>query len=172
MTLHELLTELREEIAAESPLALNSHAMSEQQGDDGPGDEGGIGRPLTSQMHRLLKHPDWWRGCFLGRESVLEVRDFCQARHPTHRMPGTTTSTCHRLVYITAVRGHTPLYAAMVSTLPAERAEILLLAALRHAKDWRHRQLHKAIARIEGERTVIRCRLCPDDGSIVGGKAA
>ncbi len=144
MTLDALITELRSELNTESFLTrMHGRGVAEGLNDELIGrmtpDEGGIGRPFSRAMWRLLGSPDGWGTVYLARASVQEISDRCHALHMNHQRPGDRYSTCARLVFRVVEMGQPVSFAAAVMELP--EADKLLLDALTHARQWRLRRL-------------------------------
>jgi len=142
MTLTELIIELRAEIRAEVPERLHTSHVPKLLNDDGTtdrgnADEGGLGLPLTARMHRFIGHWSHWGSSRLGTLSIMEVSDWCHARHTGHSRLGSDRSLCAQMVYESAHLGQEPSDVAWLHDLPLEQTETMLLAALHHARDWR-----------------------------------
>lgn len=136
MTLSEQIAELRAIFRNEAPMRLHTQALTDN---DHP-DEGGIGLPFTERFHRYLGHWSHWGSSRLGMLSVLEVSDWCHARHTSHSLPGHDRSLCAQMVYEVGYLGQTVADVAWLHDLPPEQVERMLTGALNHAADWRERQ--------------------------------
>lgn len=182
-----LLTELRLELAGETPIALHPGARSRGQRstkryereDDGSGPSVGggtwlreptagygtrVGLPFTPGFERRLSHRDWWGINELAEASVGEIGDWCRSRHQSdlHRCPGRSTSLCERIVAALATYGQPIGQVAWREQIDPELVEDLAVKALRHARTWRHRKLHMYMrAARENERDLaVRCPQC------------
>lgn len=83
----QLIAELRELIAGEIPLTL--HLFPGKQPGHGKRDPdpsyGTItGLPFTNPFARYLGHYDGWGSTRPGSRAILEVDEWCRAKHPTH----------------------------------------------------------------------------------------
>ena len=145
-TLARLIREARAEFAAETPIQINSRHTPKILDADGVTshypDEGGIGLPLTAQMHRLLALRERFTPEFLMRESLLEIADWCRSKHPEHDFEGHAKPLCSQLVYAVVIGGMDPKYGFYA--IRPEVVNGLLLAALRYADAWRMEQRARA----------------------------
>lgn len=146
--LQSMILDLRAAIRSEIPDRLHTSHTPKLLNDDGTtdrnnADEGGIGLPLTSKMHRFIGHWSHWGQSRLGTLSIMEVSDHCNARHTDHRIPGSTRSLCAQMLHEVGMLGQEPQDVAWIHALPLEQVERMLTRALRHAADWRSRQEHR-----------------------------
>ena len=148
MSLDRLIAEARAELRAETPLQLHTRHAPKLTDADGVTshypDEGGIGLPLTAQMHRLLALRERFSPDFLLRESMLEVQDWCRAKHPEHDFPTVAKPLCAQLVYAVVIGGVDPDRLSAIRRWRPEVVNGLLLAALRYADEWRIDQRARA----------------------------
>ena len=153
-TLTTAIGELRTEIRGEVPDRLHASHVPKLLNDDGTtdrdsADEGGLGLPLTARMHRFIGHWSHWGQSRLGTLSIMEVSDWCHARHTGHSLPGRTRSLCALMLHHVA-RGVEPkdLAAeeglAYLHSLRPDHLELMLMAALNHAAHWRTGQEHRS----------------------------
>ena len=150
-----LIIDLRRALQMETPERIHQQHTSKTPDDelDAKGwaafpDEGGVGLPFSSRMHRYLrtnagpspKHP-WDRGPDArvrpAMASIVEVSGWCHARHTSHQLPGSTRSLCSQMVFEVAYLGQEPDFVAWRLDLPLEQVEEMLHAALRKAREWR-----------------------------------
>ena len=143
MTLEELIRELRMELRDEVPLKMTQHAtpvLRDWEGipDSKDPDEGGVGPPFTAAFHRYLSGPDSWGTSRLAMLSIIEVSDWCAARHPVHRRPMFTRTLCAQLTFEAAYLGQElrDLWWLHPDLSPSQIAG-MLEAALSHAAEWR-----------------------------------
>ena len=139
MTLHEQIVDLRRVFAEEAPSRLHSSSITDT---DHP-DEGGVGLPFTERFMRYVGHWSHWGQTRLGMLSVMEVSDWCSARHTSHQIPYSTRSLCAQMVFEVAYLGQEPDDIAWSRSLPLEQTERMLETALSHAREWRLRQEHR-----------------------------
>ena len=148
--LDELVRELRRELRHESWMArLHGRGPAEGLNEelDAKGwvrspDEGGIGRPFSRPMWRLLGSPDGWGTSYLARASVQEISDRCHGRHrPHHERPGDRYGLCARLVFRVVELAQPVSFAAERMGLEPDVAEDILGKALSHAAEWRRNRL-------------------------------
>lgn len=145
MILAEAIAELRAEYAAETPVRLHGRGAATLAVKDWQdGDEGGIGAPFTAAMLKLLSHRDWYGSSFLARESIMEVADWCAARHPNHRRPLQPLPLCGWLLHLAVRLGQEPKDIVWLTQLPLYSVDSLLRQAARHALEWQHEQRHRA----------------------------
>ncbi len=136
MPLDQLIADLRAIFRDEAPTRLHTQALTDN---DHP-DEGGIGLPFTARFHRYLGHWSHWGQSRLGMLSVMEVSEWCHARHTSHAIPGSSRSLCAQLVYEACYLGQEVSDLAWLHALPSEQVERMLTGALNHAAEWRERQ--------------------------------
>lgn len=140
--LQSRIIDLRAVLRAETPNRIHASSTPKLLDNDGTtdranADERGIGLPFTSAMHRFIGHWSHWGQARLGMLSIMEVSDWCHARHTSHAIPGSSRSLCAQMLYEVGYLGQEPDDVAWLHGLPPEQAESMLLAALRHAADWR-----------------------------------
>lgn len=111
-------------------------------------DEGGIGLPFSSRMHRYLrtnagrssKHR-WDLGpdprSRPGMASIYAVSEWCHCSHTSHLRPGYTLSLCAEMLAQIGRLGQEPADLAWHFDLELARVEHMLLGALRKAYQWR-----------------------------------
>lgn len=166
--LQALVIELRRELRGEIPAVLHTRHVPRLRNRDGGtdrdnADEGGVGMPFTTAMHRRLSHSDWWGVDELASLSILEVGDMCRSRHLSdlHRCPGRSTSLCERIVQAVSY-GQPVEDIAINEGLDVSLTEQLAVKGLAHAFRWRHGQLHRYMrAARERERdSKVDCPLC------------
>ncbi len=133
MNLHQQVVELRRILAGETPSRLHTQRLTDT---DHP-DEGGIGLPFTEHFHRYLGHWSHWGGSRLGMLSIMEISDWCHARHTSHAIPGSSRSLCAQLVYEACYLGQEPYNLAWLHAMELEQVERMLISALSHATEWR-----------------------------------
>lgn len=104
-------------------------------------DEGGIGRPFSRPMWRLLGSPDGWGTSYLARASIQEISDRCHARHTEHQRLGDRFGTCARLVFRVVEMAQPVSFAAERMGLDPDKAADILLKRLTEAAEWRHNRL-------------------------------
>lgn len=146
--LDELIRELRGALAAESWIS-RMHGRGPAEGFEERSalewvkdpDEGGIGRPFSGAMWRLLGSPDSWGTVYLARASVQEISDRCHARHMNHQRPGDRYSVCARLTFRVVELGQPVSFAADRMSLELDVAEKLLTSSLTDAARWRAARL-------------------------------
>jgi hypothetical protein len=179
-----LLSDLRAELAGESPLVLHPHANTRGQrttkrdrSDDDQDEASGpiwnavhgaygtrIGLPFAVGFERRLGHRDGYGINELALSSIGEVGDWCRSRHVSdlHRSPGRRTSLCERIVSALAEFGQPVGQVAWRESIDEEVAFGIAVNALRHAFAWRHRRLHQFMRlATEKERDHrIACPLC------------
>lgn len=149
------IVDLRRALIAESPSRIHQEHTSKTPEDelDAKGwtaypDEGGIGLPFSSQMHRFLRtnagrsaNHRWDLGpdpkVRPAMASIFEISEACHARHTSHLRPGFSRSLCAQMVYEVCYLGQEPDDVAWRMGFDLERAEKMLLWALRHAHSWR-----------------------------------
>lgn len=136
------LTRLRMLLRSEIPMKMTQHATPVLRDWEGipehETDEGGIGPPLTAALHRYLSNADHWGVTRLGMLSIIEVSDWCAARHPVHRRPMFTRTMCGQMTFEAAYLNQELgdlfwLHADL--TMPQIRG--MLETALAHAEQWR-----------------------------------
>jgi hypothetical protein len=156
MTLRAQILDLRAAVRSEVPERIHASSTPRLLNDDGTtdrkdADEHGIGPPLTSRMHRYIGHWAHWGQSRLGTLSIMEVSDWCHARHTDHCMPGSTRSLCAQLLHELALLGQEPDDLAWLHGLPLEQVERMLVQALNHAAEWRTAQERRSKgARFDG----------------------
>ena len=145
--LRALILDLRATVLSEVPERIHASSTPKLLNDDGTtdrkdADEGGIGLPLASRMHRYIGHWSHWGQSRLADLSIMEVSDWCHARHTSHSIPGATRSLCASALHALS-RGTEPEELAAVKGLAElhgmhpDQREAMLLQALRHAFEWR-----------------------------------
>lgn len=153
-----LVSELRAALALESWIErLHGRGPAEDLDHDAMGwvrspDEGGIGRPFSGPMWRLLGSPDDWGTAYLARASLQEISDRCHARHwPHHNQPGDRFGTCARLVFRVVELQQPVTFAAERMGLDVDKAAETVVEMLTHARNWRHARLDdlRQAARVE-----------------------
>lgn len=136
MTTRELIVELRAILLAEAPSRLHTERLTDA---DHP-DEGGIGMPFTERFHRYLGHWSHWGQSRLGMLSIMEVSDWCHARHTSHSIPGSDRSLCAQLVFEVCYLGQEPSDVSWSRGMAVEMVTSMVHNALLHGRDWRDRQ--------------------------------
>lgn len=137
------LVRLRMLLRSEAPSKLNQSpvpVLRDWEGipDKTDPDEGGLGLPLTAEMHRYLAGPDHWGLTRLGMLSIVEVSGRCASRHPAHRRPMFTRTACGQLVYEAAVLGQEMADLLWLHPeLDAAQIRGMLEWGLKHAETWR-----------------------------------
>ena len=149
------IIDLRRALLAETPSRVHQQHTSKTADDeiDAKGwtaypDEGGIGLPFSSAMHRYLRTNAGRSGKHrwdLGPDprarpamaSIQEVSEWCHPRHTSHLRPGFARSLCAQMVFEVAYIGQEPEDVAWAKDMELEQVEKMLLAALRHAYLWR-----------------------------------
>lgn len=159
------IAELRREYIGETPIRLHGRGAPAQGKDPAQwedGDEGGIGVPFSAAMLKLLGHRDWYGSSFLARESLLEVSDWCNARHPNHRRPGYSLPVCGLLLHLAVRLGQEPQDIVWLTQMPLYSVDSLLRHALEHAGAWMHEARHRATRiRYDGDHgNTIYCPEC------------
>lgn len=148
MNLTQLIVDAQAELKAETPIRLTVRFAPKLLDADGVQthypDEGGIGPPLSPEMHRLLALQERFSPEFLMRESLLEVNDYCRAKHPEHDFEERAKPLCGQLVYAVIIGNQSPIQIARNHNLRPEVVNGLLLAALRYADAWRMEQRARA----------------------------
>jgi len=140
MTLHDLIIELRAILYGEAPSRL--HANRTIDDPDHP-DEGGLGRPFTAYFHRYIGHWSHWGQSRLGMSSIMEVSEWCGARHTGHQIPHAVPpvwTLCAQMVYEATYLGQEPADLAWLHDMELEQVDRMLTQALTHAREWRKRQ--------------------------------
>ena len=145
-----LIVDLRKAFHYETPDRIHQQHTSKTPGDelDSKGwtaypDEGGVGLPFSSRMHRYMRTNSqrWDRGpdpsVRPAMASIQNESERCHARHTSHLRPGFTRSLCAEMMYQVAVYGQEPQDLAWRYDLELEQVEHMLLDALRHARSWR-----------------------------------
>ena len=176
MTLDQLVLELRRELRQESWIGrLHGRGVAEGFNEelDAKGwvrspDEGGIGRPFSGPMWRLLGSPDDWGTAYLARASVQEISDRCHGRHrPNHERPGDRYGLCARLTFRVVEMGQPVAFAAERMGLELEAAEGILTTALTHAANWRAKRLDdlRHAARVESHDLIPQEQFIADHDS-------
>lgn len=145
MSLRTQILDLRAAVRAEVPERIHASSTPRLLNDDGTtdrdhADEQGIGLPLTSRMHRYIGHWSHWGQSRLGTLSIMEVSDWCHARHTGHSIAGSTRSLCAQMLHELALLGQEPSDLAWIHGLPIEQVESMLNQALEHARYWRQGQ--------------------------------
>lgn len=143
--LERMILDLRQVLRDEVPNRLHASATPRLLNDDGTtdrnnADEGGLGPPLTAQMHRFIGHWSHWGSSRLGTLSIMDVSDWCHARHTGHSRPGSDRSLCAQMLHEVGLLGQEPSDLAWIYGLPLEQVESMLGSALRHAAEWRMQQ--------------------------------
>jgi hypothetical protein len=148
------LSELRLALYRETPDRVHQQHTSKTPDDevDAKGwalspDEGGVGLPFSARFHRYLRtnagrHQRKWD---LGPDprsrpamaSIVEVSEWCSPRHTSHLRPYHVRSLCSQMVLEAAYLGQEPRDVAWLHGLELEQTERMLVAALRHAYEWR-----------------------------------
>ena len=147
------IVDLRRALIAESPSRLHQEHTSktddefDERGWPKDADEGGIGLPFSSQMHRFLrtdagrKQRRWDMGpdpkVRPAMASIQDLSEWCHARHTTHLRPGYTRSLCSEMAFQVGYFGQEPSDLAWHFDLPLEQVERMLIGALRHARTYR-----------------------------------
>ena len=72
--------------------------------------------------------------------SIMEVSDWCHARHTSHSIPGASRSLCSQMVYEATYLGQEPADLAWLHDMELEQVERMLTSALNHARESRKRQ--------------------------------
>lgn len=148
MSLHDMICDLRLELRGEIPDRMHTSHVPKLLNDDGTtdrsnADQGGLGLPWTAAMHRFIGHWSHWGNSRLGTLSILEVSDWCHARHTSHAIPGSTRSLCAQMLHEVTLLGQEPADVAWIHGLPLYQVTSMLTQALHHAADWRFRQEHR-----------------------------
>lgn len=165
--LRALIIDIRKAFHYEVPGRLHQQSTSAMSSDelDERGwpkdtDEGGVGPPYSSMMHRWLgtnsgpsdKHP-WDTGpnprVRPTMASIQNESERCHARHTSHSRPGFSRSVCAEMMYLVGAYGQEPEDLAWYFDLPLEKVESLLFGALRHARQWRE-DTEQKLSRIVG----------------------
>lgn len=136
MTTHELIVELRGILLAEAPSRLHTQRLTD---DDHP-DEGGLGMPFTERFHRYIGHWSHWGQSRLGMLSIMEISDWCHARHTSHSIPGSSRSLCAQLVFEVCYLGQELDDISWLRGMEREMGASMVHNALAHASGWRKRQ--------------------------------
>ena len=145
--LRHLILDLRATVRSEVPGRIHASSTPKLLNDDGTtdrkdSDEHGIGPPLTSRMHRYIGHWSHWGQSRLADLSIMEVSEWCHARHTSHAIPGATRSVCATALHALS-RGTEPEELAALPGLAVlhgmrhDQLESMLTQALNHAADWR-----------------------------------
>jgi hypothetical protein len=142
MSLERMVTELRALLAAEVPsrTTQTSSLLAHDAAGNPDNDEPGIGYPLTHAMHRYIGHWERWGQSRRAMLSIMEVSDWCHARHTSHSIPGSHRSLCAQLLYEVAYLGQSPREVSWIHAIPTKEVRSMLTAALRHAEEWRGRK--------------------------------
>lgn len=124
-------------------------------------DEGGVGPPFSSPMHRYLqtnagpsdKHP-WDTGpnprVRPAMASIQNESERCHAKHgENHYRPGYRRSLCAEMMFLVGAFGQEPEDLAWYFDLSLEKVESLLFGALRHARQWRE-DTEQKLSRVVG----------------------
>lgn len=143
--LRAMILDLRAAIRSEVPDRIHAGSTPKLLNDDGTTDrravdEPGVGLPFTSRMHRYVGHWSHWGSSRLGTLSIMEVSEWCHARHTDHSIPGSTRSLCAQLLHEVGLLGQEPEDLAWLHQLAIEQVESMLAAAMRHASEWRNGQ--------------------------------
>lgn len=148
------IVDLRRALSSETPSRVHQQHTSKTSGDelDSKGwaaypDEGGIGLPFSSRMHRYLRtnagrHQKRWDTGPDPRTrpamaSIYAVSDWCHSSHTSHLRPGYTLSLCAEMISQVGRLGQEPADLAWHFDLDQSRVEHMLLGALRKAYQWR-----------------------------------
>ena len=122
-----LMLELRALIAAEVPRSIHARSVPTDPREANYGH--GLGLPYSPPFKRYIGHSDGWGKSRLGTASILEVSEWCDRRHPSHRREG-LRPLCAKLLFDVCYWGQDP----------DPRFDFLLGPALRHALAWREQQ--------------------------------
>lgn len=147
MTLRSQINDLRAAVRSEVPERIHASSTPRLLNDDGTtdrdnADEQGIGLPLAARMHRYIGHWSHWGQSRLADLSIMEVSDWCHARHTDHSIPGATRSLCALALHAVS-RGTEPEQLAALPGLASlhgmrpDQLERLLVQAMNHAREWR-----------------------------------
>ena len=161
MTLRSMIVDLRATVRSEVPERIHASSTPRLLNDDGTtdrkdADEQGLGLPLSARMHRYISHWSHWGQSRLADLSIMEVSDWCHARHTDHSIPGATRSLCAAALHAVS-RGTEPdqLAAlpglATLHSMRSDQLESMLVQALNHAAEWRRGQERRSKgARFDG----------------------
>ncbi len=111
-------------------------------------DEGGVGLPFHSKMHRYLRTNagrssthQWDTGpdprVRPAMASIQEMSERCHINHTSHARPGHSRSLCAQLLFEVGYLGQEPEDLTWIHGLPLEQVERMLSGALRYARSWR-----------------------------------
>lgn len=145
-----LIVDVRRAFRYETPDRLHQRHTSRSPGDEldargwpADADEGGVGQPFSAKMHRYLgtNRPRYNRGpdpkVRPAMASIVEISEWCHARHTSHLRPGYGRSLCAEMVFQVGYLGQEPEDVAWRFNLSLEQAEKMLAESLRHAYSWR-----------------------------------
>lgn len=161
MSLRAQILDLRAGVRSEVPERIHASSTPRLLNDDGTtdrkdADEQGIGLPLAARMHRYIGHWSHWGTSRLTDLSIMEVSDWCHARHTDHSIPGATRSLCAAALHALSrgvepeQLGAQPGLASLYAMHP-DRRDSMLGQALEHARHWREGQERRSKgARFDG----------------------
>jgi len=138
MTLPDLITELRLELAAELPQRLHAGQPSGDTKDGEPNYGHMTGLPFSRAFDRYLSGDHG--GDYLASDSFTEIRDWCRIEHYQQKHTGEDPfawNLCARIA-IAAVELRQPIaFVADSEAIDVWLARDLLTKSLGHARDWR-----------------------------------